>query len=160
MGKFVDVCIDGIDEDSTSKSYSAMLTLVNKNDRHVLYKVRLSAHAKKNVMVKSNMGLLLSNNITTITLDVHEAAFDIQIVTTPFHENENQQPPGISFANFNDVWAFVPENQLDKAILRFDRDATGKPTASFYAPAFENQQDQEVMKVTDNKSAPSTDANP
>ena len=155
MGKFVDVYIDGIDEYSTSKGYSAMLTLVNKNDSHVLYKVRLSTHAKKNVMVKSNMGLLLSNNITTITLDVHkdEKPFNIQIVTTPFHE-EN----GISFTNFNDMWAFVPENQLDKAILRFDRDATGKPTASFYAPAFENQQDQEVMKVTDNKSAPSTDA--
>ena len=58
------------------------------------------------------------------------------------------------------MWAFVPENQLDKTILRFDRDATGKPTASFYAPAFENQQEQEVMTVADNKSAPSTDANP
>ena len=112
-------------------------------------------------MVRSNMGLLLSNNITTITVDVHkdEAAFNIQIVTTPFHEeNENLQLQGISFTNFNDMWAFVPENQLDKTILRFDRDATGKPTANFYAPAFENQQDQEVMKVTDNKSAPSTDA--
>ena len=157
MGKFVDVYIDGIDEYSTSKGYSAMLTLVNKNDSHVLYKVRLSTHAKKNVMVKSNMGLLLSNNITTITLDVHkdEKPFNIQIITTPFHE-EN----GISFTNFNDMWAFVPENQLDKAILRFDRDATSKPTASFYAPAFENQQEQEVMTVADNKSAPSTDANP
>ena len=122
MGKFVDVYIDGIIEYSTSKGYSANLTLVNKNDSHVLYKVRLSTHAKKNVMVKSNMGLLLSNNITTITLDVHkdEAAFDIQIVTTPFHKNENQQPPGISFTNFNDMWAFVPENKLDKTILRFD----------------------------------------
>ena len=157
MGKFVDVYIDGIDEYSTSKGYSAMLTLVNKNDSHVIYKVRLSTHAKKNVMVKSNMGLLLSNNITTITLDVHkdEAAFDIQIVTTPFHKNE-----GILFTNFNDVWAFVPENKLDKTILRFDRDASGKPSASFYAPAFENQQEQEVMTVANNKSAPSTDANP
>ena len=155
MGKFVDVCIDGIDEDSTSKSYSAMLTLVNKNDRHVLYKVRLSAHAKKNVMVKSNMGLLSSNNITTINLDVHKAEkpFNIQILTTPFHD-ENCIP------NFDDMWAFVPENQLDKTILRFDRDATGKPTASFYAPAFENLQEQEVMTVANNKSAPSTDANP
>ena len=62
--------------------------------------------------------------------------------------------------NFSDMWAFVPENQVDKTILRFDRDATGKPTASFYAPAFENQQEQEVMTVADNKSAPSTDANP
>ena len=132
-----------------------MLTLVNKNDRHVLYKVRLSAHAKKNVMVKSNMGLLSSNNITTINLDVHKAEkpFNIQILTTPFHD-ENCIP------NFDDMWAFVPENQLDKTILRFDRDATGKPTASFYAPAFENQQEQEVMTVADNKSAPSTDANP
>ena len=105
-------------------------------------------------MVRSNMGLLLSNNITTITVDVHkdEAAFNIQIVTTPFHEeNENLQLQGISFTNFNDMWAFVPENQLDKTILRFDRDATGKPTASFYAPAFENQQEQEVMTVADNK---------
>ena len=77
-----------------------MLTLVNKVESNVLYKVRLSTHAKKNVMVKSNMGLLLSNNITTITLDVNkdEAAFDIQIVTTPFHKNE-----GILFTNFNDV---------------------------------------------------------
>ena len=84
------------------------------------------------------MGLLLSNNITTITLEVHkdEAAFNIQIVTTPFHEeNENLQLQGISFTNFNDMWAFVPENQLDKTILRFDRDASGKPSASFYAPA-------------------------
>ena len=153
MGKFVDVCIDGIQEYFTSKGYSAMLTLVNKNDSHVLYKVRLSSHAKKNVMVKSNTGLLLSNNNTTITLDIHkdEKPFNVQIVTTPFHE-EN------CITNFSDMWAFVPENQLDKTILRFDRDATGKPTASFYAPAFENQQDQEVMKVTDNKSAPSTDA--
>ena len=153
MGKFVDVCIDGIEEYFTSKGYSAMLTLVNKNDSHVLYKVRLSAHAKKNVMVKSNTGLLLSNNNTTITLDIHkdEKPFNVQIVTTPFHE-EN------CITNFSDMWAFVPENQLDKTIIRFDRDATGKPTASFYAPAFENQQDQEVMKVTDNKSAPSTDA--
>ena len=114
-------------------------------------------------MVRSNMGLLLSNNITTITVDVHkdEAAFNIQIVTTPFHEeNENLQLQGISFTNFNDMWAFVPENQLDKTILRFDRDVTGKLTASFYAPAFENQQEQEVMTVADNKSAPSTDANP
>ena len=89
-------------------------------------------------MVRSNMGLLLSNNITTITVDVHkdEAAFNIQIVTTPFHEeNENLQLQGISFTNFNDMWAFVPENQLDKTILRFDRDASGKPSASFYAPA-------------------------
>jgi len=163
MGKFVDVYIDGIDEYSTSKGYSAMLTLVNKIDSHVLYKVRLSTHAKKNVMVRSNMGLLLSNNITTITVDVHkdEAAFNIQIVTTPFHEeNENLQLQGISFTNFNDMWAFVPENQLDKTILRFDRDASGKPSASFYAPAFENQQEQEVMTVANNKSAPSTDANP
>jgi len=140
-----------------------MLTLVNKIDSHVLYKVRLSTHAKKNVMVRSNMGLLLSNNITTITVDVHkdEAAFNIQIVTTPFHEeNENLQLQGISFTNFNDMWAFVPENQLDKTILRFDRDASGKPSASFYAPAFENQQEQEVMTVANNKSAPSTDANP
>ena len=86
-------------------------------------------------MVRSNMGLLLSNNITTITVDVHkdEAAFNIQIVTTPFHEeNENLQLQGISFTNFNDMWAFVPENQLDKTILRFDRDASGKPSASVY----------------------------
>ena len=154
MGKFVDVCIDGIQEYFTSKGYSAMLTLVNKNDSHVLYKVRLSAHAKKNVMVKSNTGLLLSNNNTTITLDIHkdEKPFNVQIVTTPFHE-EN------CITNFSDMWAFVPENQLDKTILRFDRDATGKPTASFYAPAFENQQEQEVMTVADNKFAPSTDEN-
>ena len=52
MGKFVDVYIDGIDEYSTSKGYFAMLTLVNKNDSHVLYKVRLSTHAKK---VKSSI---------------------------------------------------------------------------------------------------------
>merc|ERR1719510_2789503 len=113
-------------------------------------------------MVRSNMGLLLSNNITTITVDVHkdEAAFNIQIVTTPFHEeNENLQLQGISFTNFNDMWAFVPENQLDKTILRFDRDASGKPSVSFYAPAFENQQEQ-VMTVADSKSAPSTDENP
>ena len=136
-----------------------MLTLVNKVESNVLYKVRLSTHAKENVMVKSNMGLLLPKNITTITLDVHkdEAAFDIQIVTTPFHENENLQPPGISFTNLNDVWAFVPEHKLDETILRFDRDASGKPSASFYAPAFENQKDQEVMTLADNKSAPSTD---
>ena len=129
--------------------------VVNKNDSYVLYKVRLSTHAKKNVMVKSNMGLLSSNNITTITLDVHKAEkpFNIQILITPFHD-ENCIP------NFDDMWAFVPENQLDKTILRFDRDATGKPTASYYAPAFENQQEQEVMTVADNKSAPSTDANP
>ena len=101
------------------------------------------------------MGLLSSNNITTITLDIHKAEkpFNIQILTTPFHD-ENCIP------NFDDMWAFVPENQLDKTILRFDRDATGKPTASFYAPAFENQQEQEVMTVANNKSAPSTDANP
>ena len=88
MGKFVDVCIDGIEEYFTSKGYSAMLTLVNKNDSHVLYKVRLSSHAKKNVMVKSNTGLLLSNNNTTITLDIHKdkKPFNVQIVTTPFHE--------------------------------------------------------------------------
>ena len=60
MGKFVDVYIDGIDDYSTSKGYySSMLTLVNKNDSHVLYKVRLSTHPKKNVMVRSKMGLLL-----------------------------------------------------------------------------------------------------
>ena len=52
MGKFVDVYIDGIIEYSTSKGYSANLTLVNKNDSHVLYKVRLSTHAKK---VKSSI---------------------------------------------------------------------------------------------------------
>ena len=72
------------DEHST-RSYSAMLTLVNKVESNVLYKVRLSTHAKKNVMVKSNMGLLLANNITTITLDVvdnDEPAFNVQIVTT------------------------------------------------------------------------------
>jgi len=139
MGKFVDVYIDGIDEYSTSKGYSAMLTLVNKIDSHVLYKVRLSTHAKKNVMVKSNMGLLLSNNITTITLDVHkdEKPFNIQIVTTPFHkENENLQLQGISFTNFNDRWAFVPENQLNKIIVRFYRNVLG-PSASFGASAFE-----------------------
>ena len=155
MGKFVDVCIDGIQEYFTSKGYSAMLTLVNKNDSHVLYKVRLSAHAKKNVMVKSNTGLLLSNNNTTITLDIHKdkKPFNVQIVTTPFHE-EN------CITNFSNMWAFVPENQLDKTILRFDRDASGKPSASFYAPAFENLQEQEVMTVANNKSAPSTDANP
>merc|ERR1712141_813877 len=86
-------------------------------------------------MVKSSTGLLLSNNNTTITLDIHkdEKPFNVQIVTTPFHE-EN------CITNFSDMWAFVPENQLDKTIIRFDRDATGKPTASFYAPAFENQQ--------------------
>ena len=99
-------------------------------------------------------GILLSNNNTTITLDIHkdEKPFNVQIVTTPFHE-EN------CITNFSDMWAFVPENQLDKTILRFDRDATGKPTASFYAPAFENQQEQEVMTVADNKFAPSTDEN-
>ena len=86
-------------------------------------------------MVRSRMGFVLSNNITNITVDVHkdEAAFNIQIVTTPFHEeNENLQLQGISFTNFNDMWAFVPENQLDKTILRFDRDASGKPSASVY----------------------------
>ena len=97
-------------------------------------------------MVRSNMGLLLSNNITTITVDVHkdEAAFNIQIVTTPFHEeNENLQLQGISFTNFNDMWAFVPENQLDKTILRFDRDASGKPSASFLSLVQQQKFDQE-----------------
>ena len=168
MGKFVDVYLDGVDEYSTEgqapRGYTAMLTLVNKMDSHVLYKVRLSSHAKKNVMVKSNMGLLLSNSITTITLDVvAEAAFNVQIVTTPFdEENDNQQRHGISLTNFNDMWAFVPENKLDKTILQFNRDATGKPSASFYAPAFENsnQQEQEVMTVADDKLAPSSDPKP
>ena len=168
MGKFVDVYLDGVDEYSTEghapRGYRAMLTLVNKMDSHVLYKVRLSSHAKKNVMVKSNMGLLLSNSITTITLDVvAEAAFNVQIVTTPFdEENDNLQRHGISLTNFNDMWAFVPENKLDKTILQFNRDATGKPSASFYAPAFENsnQQEQEVMTVADDKLAPSSDPKP
>ena len=168
MGKFVDVYLDGVDEYSTEgqapRGYTAMLTLVNKMDSHVLYKVRLSSHAKKNVMVKSNMGLLLSNSITTITLDVvAEAAFNVQIVTTPFdEENDNLQRHGISLTNFNDMWAFVPENKLDKTILQFNRDATGKPSASFYAPAFENsnQQEQEVMTVADDKLAPSSDPKP
>ena len=161
MGKFVDVYLDRIDEYSTSKGYSVKLTLVKKIDSHVLYKVRMSPHAEKNVMVRSNMELLLSKKISKITLEVHDnkAAFTIFIVTKPFHE-ENLQLQGISFTNFNDMWAFVPENKLDKTILRFDRDASGKPSASFYAPAFENQQEQEVMTVANNKSAPSTDANP
>ena len=192
MGKFVDVYLDGFgiyilptnnnlclkknqirpifsDEHST-RSYSAMLTLVNKVESNVLYKVRLSTHAKKNVMVKSNMGLLLANNITTITLDVvdnDEPAFNVQIVTTPFDEEKaNLQRQGISLTNFNDMWAFVPENRMDKTILRFNREAvTGKPTATFYSPAIENsnQQEQEVMTVADDKSGTvpsSTDSKP
>lgn len=107
--------------------YVGEIAITNKTDKEVLFKVRTSTTSKPNMMVKPNMGLLLPYSKTVITVHIRaEAQVHFQI-TTAFYPRETFLRNEIRLTNFNDAWAFLANDDVDKDVLKFKVSENGEP---------------------------------
>ena len=80
------------------------------------------------------MGMLIANSFTTVTLSFREnmtREVQVQVVSALFPPDDSLKDIGMLLSNFNNAWAFITDQNIDKQLLQFHRDMNGTPVADF-----------------------------